>query len=427
MQPGVNLYDQYFDLVDFTEPPVIYHRWSLITCLGAMLGRQAWINFGSFRIFPNQYVMLIGDPGARKSTAIKLAKKFLAESGFEHFAAERTSKEKFLMDLEAGTHDGSDEDQVDNSKVMENLFGKDIKSEPREAFIVADEFNDFMNCGDLQFHSMLGALWDWDDENVEYKQRLKNSKSIAIYQPTISLLAGNTHTGFTEMFPPQAIGQGFLSRMLLVFSEPSGKKIAFPEPPDRKKKEAFIKDLQTIKTEFKGEIELTRKAKEVLQVLYNTYQGFADVRFTSYFTRRYTHLLKLSLLCAAAKGVDKIDVEQVLLANTILTYTEHFMPKALGEFGKARNADVANKILTFLEKSNGPVIFKDLWAQVSSDLDRTEDLDKLMAGLATANKVQWVKTANKEGGYMIVRKQLGNKALYTDFNLLKEYRQNGLG
>lgn len=427
MPPNLNLFDTYFDLVDFTEPPVIYHRWSLISCLGALLGRQAWINFGSFRIFPNQYVMLIGDPGARKSTAIKLAKKFLAEAGYGHFSAEKTTKEKFLLDLEGGEDEESDR-RVSNNQVMETLFSVDLKEDCKEVFIVADEFNDFMRCGDLEFHSMLGALWDWDDENIHYKQRLKNSKSIAIFQPTISLLAGNTHTGFTEMFPPQAIGQGFLSRMLLIFSEPSGKKIAFPEPPNPKKKENLIQDLQAIKQTFKGEIEITRKAKEVLQVLYNTYQGFSDVRFTSYFTRRYTHLLKLSLICAATKQADKIDVEQILLANTILTYTEHFMPKALGEFGKAKNADVANRILSLLEKTLKPIEVKDIWKQVSSDLDRMEDLDKLLHGLMQANKIQWSKkTGGLEGGYLIVRKQLGNQALYVDFSLLKEYRQIGIG
>jgi hypothetical protein len=44
--------------------------------------------------------------------------------------------------------------------------------------------------GNLDFLSTLGALWDWDDEGATYKQRFKNSKSISIFQPTISLLGG---------------------------------------------------------------------------------------------------------------------------------------------------------------------------------------------------------------------------------------------
>lgn len=416
-----DLFSMYFDLVKDTEPPLIFHRWSLISCLGAMLGRQTWLPFGAFRIFPNQYLMLIGDPGTRKSTAIKLARKMISRAGYSKFAAEKTTKEKFLLDLE-GLEDGGD-NTVSNSAVMENLFGQGVNDlEPKEVYIVADEFNDFMRCGDLEFHSMLGALWDYDDETTPYKQRLKNSKSISIYQPTINILGGNTHTGFAEMFPPQAIGQGFLSRMLLVFSEPSSRRIAHPEPLSPEKEKAFIELLTEIKTSINGPMAHTTKAKEILSVLYNTYQGFADVRFTSYFTRRYTHLWKLSIICAAVKKKMTVDVGEIVLANTILTYTEHFMPKALGEFGKAKNADVANKILAMLQKTYKPVDQGEIWKQVSSDLDRTEDLGKLLSGLQTAGKIQWVpKTASGVQGWLIVRKHLGNQQLYVDFNLLQEY------
>jgi hypothetical protein len=343
--PPPDLFNFYFDLVNNTEPPLIFHRWSLISALGAMLGRQVWLPFGAFRFFPNQYIMLIGESGTRKSTAIKLARKLLGDSGYEKFSGDKTSKEKFLMDLE-GIEETSDS-KVSNGQVMQNLFGENIgDAEPREMFIVADEFNDFMRTGDMEFHSLLGKLWDWDDENTPYKQRLKNSKSVSIFQPTINLLGGNTHEGFSDMFPPQAIGQGILSRMLLIFSEPSGKKIHRPQPLDETKKQAFIQHLQKVKTDINGPVEVSKRADEILHVLYNNYEGFADVRFTSYFTRRYTHLLKLCIILAATRLKMRIDIEEVMLANTILNYTEHFMPRALGEFGKAKNADVANKIIT---------------------------------------------------------------------------------
>jgi hypothetical protein len=416
-----DLFSLYFELVKDTEPPLLFHRWSLLTCLGAMLGRQTWLPFGAFRVFPNQYVMLIGESGTRKSTAIKISKKVLGAAGFDKFSGDKTSKEKFLMDLE-GLEEQSDT-KVNNVQVMENLFGSDLAdAEPKEMFIVADEFNDFMRCGDMEFHSLLGKLWDWDDDTIPYKQRLKNSRSVAIFQPTISILGGNTHEGFSDMFPPTSIGQGILSRMLLVFSESSGKKIHRPPPLDEGKKATFVEHVQKIRTTVNGPMEVSKRADEVLHILYNTYEGFADVRFTSYFTRRYTHLLKLCVIVAAVRLKLRVDIEDVLLANTILNYTEHFMPKALGEFGKAKNADVANKILAMLQRSYKPVDQGDIWKQVSSDLERTEDLGKLLAGLQTAGKIQWVaRTASGVQGWLIVRRALGNQQLYTDYSLLKEH------
>jgi len=415
-----NLFDLYLDFVQDTESPVIYHRWSLLTCLSAMLARQCWIPFGTARIFPNQYVMLIGEPGARKSSAIKMARKLFSAAGYKNFSATKTTKEKFLIDLE-GLEEQSDE-KVSNSAVMENLFGERVNDEPKEVFIVADEFNDFMRCCDLEFHSMLGALWDWDDENVCYEQRFKNSRSISIFQPTVTLLGGNTHTGFAEMFPPQAIGQGFLSRLLLVFSEPTNKKIAWPTTPSPEAHLQLVKEVQAIREVMHGPLQITPKAKEMLTILYNSYEGFTDVRFTSYFTRRHTHLLKLCILCAAVAKTTTIGASQVLLANTILHYTEHFMPKALGEFGKAKHSDVANKLLQVLAKTYKPVDIPELWKQVSSDLDRQEDLAKLLEGLKVAGKINWVPKSvqNSNPGFLLIRKPLGSGELYTDYSLLKE-------
>ena len=416
-----NLFDTYFEYVDKTEPPLVFHRWSLISCLGAYLGRQYKLPFGDFNIYPNQYVMLIGDPGTRKSTAIKLAKKVIGSAGYEKFSAERTSKEKFLLDLEGVEDD--DGVAVNQNKIMQNLFGDESSGgEAREVFICADEFNEFVGSSNLEFLSLLGSLWDWDDESQPFKQRLKTSRSVSIYQPTISILAGNTHAGFAEAFPPQAIGQGFLSRLLLVYGESSGKKITFPERPSDELKRRLTDTFAEIRNRVIGEAKLTDKAKGMLEVIYRTFEGLEDARFKHYSTRRFTHLLKLCLLTAASNIRTEIRAEDVLFANTLLTYTEHKMPNAMGEFGKAKNADVAARIMSVLAEAKTPLDIPALWKQCQSDLDRPEDLNKLLAGLVQGGKIQYVSRTKTGGvqGYMIVRKLLSDNHLYVDFSLLKE-------
>lgn len=416
-----NLFDTYFSYVDRTEPPLIFHRWSLLSCLGAYLGRQYRLPFGDFNIHSNMYVMLIGDPGTRKSTAIKLSKKVLSSAGYDKFAAERTSKEKFLLDLE-----GVEDDEggtKDTNAVMRNLFGDDyVAGDPRECFICADEFNEFVGSGNLEFLSLLGSLWDWDDPRQPFKQRLKTSRSVNIFQPTISILAGNTHAGFAEAFPPQAIGQGFLSRLILVFGESSGKKITFPERPSDAIKQELASTFEAIRNEVTGEATLTGQAKQMLETIYRTFEGLEDARFKHYSTRRFTHLLKLCLLSSAANLRTEIRAEDVLFANTLLTFTEHRMPNAMGEFGKARNSDVAARIISVLSETKTPLDIPSLWKQVQSDLDKPEDLNKLLAGLVQGGKIQYVartRTSNVQG-YLIVRKQLSSKNVYVDYSLLKE-------
>jgi hypothetical protein len=416
-----NLFDAYFRYTERTEPPLIFHRWSLITCLGAYLGRQYKLPFGTFNIFPNQYVMLIGDPGTRKSSAIKMAKRIASAAGYDKFSAEKTSKEKFLLDLEGMTDDNGV--VTNGNAVMQNLFGADgIEGEAKEVFITADEFNEFVGAGNLEFLSLLGSLWDWDDPSAPFRQRLKTSKSVSIYQPTINILSGNTHTGFAEAFPPQSIGQGFLSRLILVFSEGSGKKFAFPEVPSQQLQQELVDTFLAIKDKVHGNATLTSKAKDMLQTIYHSFEGLEDARFKHYSTRRYTHLLKLCMITAAADCRTEIAAGDVLFANTLLTFTEHKMPQAMGEFGKARNADVAAKIISVLNEAKQPLDIPDLWKQVRTDLDKPEDLNKLLAGLVQGGQVQYVTKTRGNGitGYLPVRKMLGNKHVYCDFSLLKE-------
>jgi hypothetical protein len=416
-----SLFDTYFTYAEKTEPPMIFHRWSLLTCLGAYLGRQYRLPFGDFNIYPNQYIMLIGDPGTRKSTAIKLAKRIIASAGYDKFSAERTSKEKFLLDLE-GVED--DEGAVaDSNAAMRNLFGDDfVGGDPREVFITADEFNEFVGSSNLEFLSLLGSLWDWDNPDAPFKQRLKTSRSVNIYQPTINILAGNTHAGFSEAFPPQAIGQGFLSRLILVYGENSGKKIAFPERPSEELRTSMVDVFREIRLRVTGDAKISDKARGMLQTIYHSFEGLEDARFKHYSTRRYTHLLKLCLLCSAANLRTEIMAEDVLFANTLLTFTEHKMPNAMGEFGKARNADVAARIISILSETRTPLDIPALWRQVQSDLDKPEDLNKLLQGLLQGGKIQYVsrtKTSSVQG-YLIVRKMLSNKNVYVDYSLLKE-------
>jgi len=54
----------------------------------------------TLEFFPISTFMLIGEAGARKSTSIKLVKKLLGASGYTDFSANKTTKEKFLVDLQ---------------------------------------------------------------------------------------------------------------------------------------------------------------------------------------------------------------------------------------------------------------------------------------------------------------------------------------
>lgn len=383
-----DFFSQYLSYVgNSSEVPIFFHRWSAIAGLGAYLGRNFYLSHGHFTVHSNMYCMLIGNPGTRKSTAIKTMRKLLLASGYSTIAADKTTKEKFLMDLAGvdtglGSGAGGSVDDILNS----NLFGDTLNGTPSECFIMADEFNDFFGNGNIEFISLLGTLWDYSGT---YSSRVKNSKSLSICDPTISILGGNTPTGFSLAFPPEILGQGFFSRLLLIYGEPSGRKIPFPKPPSPELTATLVRQLQALKVIQVGEAKLSSAAESLLSHIYLTYQGVNDVRFESYSNRRFTHLLKLCLIHAASSASTTIEEAHVIYANTVLHYTEHFMPKALGEFGKAKHSDVSQKIMQVLESPDTRVYsMKEIWKHVHNDLENMAALGDLLRNLVAADKIQ---------------------------------------
>jgi hypothetical protein len=359
--------------------------------------------------------MLMGSPGTRKSTAIKIAAKLIKQAGYTKIAAERTTKEKFLMDL-AGESGETGEAEIEDL-MEQNLFGTDTIKEDAEVLIAADEFNTFVGNGNIEFLSLLGVLWDYEGS---FEDKKKNSKSIVINNPTVSLLAGNTPTGFSLAFPSESIGQGIFSRLILVHGESTGKKITFPKPPDSASTAALIEAFNLVKSAVSGPAKLTAGAEALLDHIYKSFDKLPDVRFESYSTRRFTQLVKLALIISASHIRSTITEDDVVFANTILTHTEHTMPKALGEFGKARNSDVAHKVIQILESSLIPVTKKVLWKQLHNDLSSMTELGEMLSNLIGADKIISV-----QGGFIARRAVLEETNSGTvDYSLLTSEERN---
>lgn len=411
----------YFQYIGETEAPATFHRWSCLSILGAWIGRDYQFKLGHFNIKPNIYCMLMGSAGSRKSTAIKIAAKLIRKAGYKSIAADKTTKEKFLLDLSGVVFDS--EASVGKGKsaaeiMEENLFGEETNSHIPEMLIAADEFNTFVGNGNIEFLSMLGVLWDHEGL---FENKVKNSKSVELTDPFVSIIAGNTPTGFSLAFPAEAIGQGIFSRLVLVHGDPTGKKITFPQPPSDTDTNLLLDILHAIKQVTGGrQATVSDGAKKLLDAIYKRDYALPDVRFDSYMNRRFTHLIKLCLIISAASLRNDIQECDVIYANTILTHAEHSMPKALGEFGKARHSDVSHKLLQILDTSFIPITLKEIWKQLHNDLDDLNTLKDMLSNLVIADKV-----ISTKGGFLAKRRVLNEvNGDFVDFNLLTEEERN---
>lgn len=397
----MDFFKKYFEFVGESEAPTLYHRWAACSMLGAMLGRQVWLPFGHGTIYPNQYIMLMGSPGTRKSSAIGIARKLLEKTGYTRFAPDRVSKERFLMDMRSITDEDLDRD-------LHEL----VLDKPSELYVVAEEFTDFVGQGGMEFMTMLTKLWD----NLDvYTHPKIHGKSIVVEKPTVNIIGGNTVQGLALAIPPEALGNGFMSRMIMVYAEPTGKKITFPKPVSQKVREELIDHLQYMQNNMKGELEYSEESLTLFDRMYKEFKDVEDSRFKHYSTRRFTHLLKLSMVIAVANHRMIITEEDALNANTLLHYTELRMPKSLGEFGKSKYSEVSNTIIDILNHAVKPVTMNQLWKAVAKDLSKITELGDIMKNLMHAGKVQ-VITMQGVQGYM----PLHSETIKWDSSLLND-------
>lgn len=408
------------------EAPVITHRWSSLCILAAMLERRIWVKQGMFKIYPNMYVQLLGEPASKKSTAIKTAKRLLKKTGYDNFASEKTSMEAFLQDLhdmtfqdfdieeyvrtgnESGHGNTSSIDDIDmlldevasnsplgkrpKDKLTGNTRHKRLKAIAAtmpsvHCMIAADEFMDFIGRGNIEFISLLGSLWDWDDG--VYDKKITSRHSAYVNNPLINLLSGNTPDNFALTFPPEIQGQGFFSRILLIHVTATKRKIARMYEPTTEDTDVLLEFMGRIYEECVGELIVPEDIWELIGTIYMSWKDLKDTRFARYSGRRQTHLLKLIMLMTVSRCDMQVNKDDVIMANTILTYAENIMPLAMGEFGRGKNSGVANMIMKTIA-NGGPegVHFYEILAVTNNDVDNTHTVQELLSKFIAAKKVQ---------------------------------------
>ena len=402
--------NDYLALVEDTESPRLFHVWQALFNVSCALGRRCWFPFGPMQIFPNQYILLVGTPGTRKSTAASFGKKQLKSATGVRFApqdtagqrqglvaamqgGDQTSKE-FLDNVDLASKDAtlnSISDLMEVTNQPEEEMAQFVsEADKHHLAVVSGEFSRFIGQNNLQMLDFLATMWDGDD----YEYQLKSSR-VELKNPLLNIIGCTTPTSIANSMPPAAGGQGFLSRMILVYGARKYKLVARPSLPDQEVMDRVQNQLNDIYYKMAGAFSETDDARRLSEDLYSYRLEIADSRFGYYAERRYTHLIKLAMVLAAANGrmeIRSIDYDE---AHRILVATERGMPDALGEFGMNPLAVVKQQILEDLRNMNGPVPLSTLMAMFTRDA-RSHEIGEVLNDLKQGGHIKMAQSRNGE-------------------------------
>lgn len=379
--------NNYLRMVEETESPRVFHLWSAIWAASTSLGRRCWLPFGISDWYPNQFIVLVGSPASRKSTALNIARKLVKQATGARFAPADTGGQRQGLVL---AMQGSEADHAKEYLGAAELSGRENsissltqleevtnvpQTEQQIAVADADKHHLTVSAGEFSRfigqnnHSMLDFLQErYDGDDYEYKTLKSN---ITLKGTLMNLIAATTPTSLNAALPPAANGQGFLSRIILVYGAQKYKSIARPVAPPVE----FVNQIKGVLAEIyhqaHGMVEETQEAHSFSETLYGYGVDITDSRFAYYAERRFTHLIKLAITLAATritpgKAVElcKCDYEE---AHRILRATERGMPDALGEFGMNPMAVLKQEILEQMRASQGPLTLSQVIAMFHRD------------------------------------------------------------
>lgn len=373
--------DSYMDFTENTEPARIYQKWVGLSVIAAVLRKKVQLSLGRIRIYPNMYVVLVGEPGiARKSQSINFGLDLLSNIPDIKTSADAITPQALIQDMESAV----DSCELPEGEVLTHS----------SMTIISREFESFL--GQKQENTkMLVLLTDlFDCQELPWKYRTKGSGDNIIPSLFLNLLGATTPDSLASCLPSTAVGGGLTSRIIFVWADRKHKKVTKPEmtKEERILKESLIQDLYLI-ARIAGTYEFSKEADANWDSWYTNYDEQAtnrlcqDPSFNGWYSRKPMYLLKLSILMAASQSDKRIiEWKHIEKAMKTLAEAEVLMGNVFKAIGKS-TVTVETDIVTRIVQSAGWITEKQLLSMVWRDMD-AKKFDNVVSTAMRSGKIK---------------------------------------
>jgi hypothetical protein len=260
---------------EITDAPPNYHDFVGIAVAGIAMGNRCYLPFGDSRIYPNIWLILLGDSSySRKTTSINIGKRLLSELCPERIYPNEFSQERIQRVLETN---------------------------PAGAFFFS-EFISLMGLLNRDYMSgTKGFLADLFDCPYTYRRETEKGQ-IKIENPAVSIISCTTQSWFIERMKESDILGGFLPRFIVVMPEKKSSSIPIPPEADRDKRRELLRELKALQG-IEGVFSIDDAARKYFSDWYSTLMDFPFNHRTDAFVNRIqVYTLKFAMILNAIGG-----------------------------------------------------------------------------------------------------------------------------
>lgn len=311
--------------------PEVYRLWVAIYVVGAALERRVWTTvLRGRKTYANQFTMLIGRPANGKSEAIDAAQRLFTASGCFNICPRDVNRATMIRFL------------ASDKCLARLVLAGEAPIETHCASVFATEMGNMIRANDMEYLSLMTELFDngvlYDNTRVYH-----GDKPIRITYPQLSILVGGAPRYLANTFPPEAWGQGFMTRVLMIYSSARVEPALFSdEAYDQPLEKQLVSYLQDLKA-LEGPIVFDDRARSAFRAWAEA--GYPPVptspRLSDYNGRRRMHMIKLCMISSVARSLEKIiTLEDFNIALHWLLQAEEAMPAVFLEMSGRGDLDI---------------------------------------------------------------------------------------
>lgn len=298
--------------------PAVFTQWAGIFGVAAALERRVHVRTSRGMLYPNQYHLLVGGPGAGKTIILSelhdLISRFAGEENNKlHLAPTSTSKAGLIDALRDAERKLIDPKMIPPTFTFHSLA------------LISNELGTLLPAWEGDFMNVLTDLYDG---RIYSERKRTRELKFRLEHPQLNFIAATTPAYLNSFLPAGAWDEGFISRCMLIYSGPVPPVDLWADTSGNKQlKENLITDLGEI-VKMYGVYQFAADAAEALAKWHMAGGPPTPThpKLQHYNTRRTAHLLKLCMIAAASRTSELIiRLEDYQCALGWLLNLEHHM------------------------------------------------------------------------------------------------------
>lgn len=324
--------NDFFEYTEQLPSPALFRKWAGIALVAGALERKVWVRSLGTPLYPNLYTIFVAPPGVGKTVLTSRIWALWQELEDHHVASSSVTKASLIDELSEAVRNIIR--PKENPSVV--TFNSLLVSSNELGVLIPGYENDFMN-----------TLTDLYDGHAYSERRRSRDIKVKMEHPQLNLVAATTPSYLNNVLPEGAWDQGFISRVILVYSGETILRPLFADyDEDTKRFDSLARRLRRIGSLY-GEMRFTDEAAELITE-WHLAKGPPTPdhpRLVHYNTRRTAHLLKLCMVASAARGDTlQVTADHFREALDWLIEVEAYMPdifKAMKAGGDSKAIEAA--------------------------------------------------------------------------------------